>query len=128
MHRMRLHTSGIKLPPLGSIQDVAMRKYLLHEEDMALERDRLQMMTAMIGGLALQSNAARKGWGNSVNRVWNTIVKKTYFQKITEVELKDSENLDFYMNVVRFIKPKAVQTKEGTTVISGFERVEKLYQ
>jgi len=128
MHRMRLFTSGVKLPNLGSLKDVAMRKFLIHEEDLQLERDRLQMMTAMIGGVALSSQAARQGWGESVSRTWDTIRKKTYFQKITEVERQDASNLDFYMNVVRFIRPQAVQQKDGSRVISGFERVEKLYQ
>lgn len=85
------------------------------------------MMTAMIGGLALSSQAARQGWGNSVTKTWDSIRKRTFFMEITEVEKKDADNLDFYMNVVKFIQPKAVKTKEGATVISGFERVEKLY-
>jgi hypothetical protein len=112
---MRLYTSGIKVPPLGSIEDRVIRKFMTKES----ERDtkKIQFMAL----LAVQSLPEKD---DRVKKLWKEYLSLEYGVILPEHTEKEDAMIDFYANVVSKMKPQLTMNN-GKVVVSGFEFLKK---
>jgi len=96
---------GIKPPPLGSLQDYILQKYMLEEEEREIIKIRL---------LSLSSYKvdADKKFNIMVDKLW-----KDYMNgKVEPEHLEKEEVIKFYQDVVKKSRPKLTKGKDGFVV------------
>lgn len=119
MQRMRLHVQGIKLPPLGSVQDKVLRDFAMREAGLEAKRAEFQMLT-LLTNPSISDEAKWKEWRGTVKNIWQQYVGLLYNVDTPETGNKDKQLIDYYNLVV---KPSKLQmykdSKTGSLKLIG---------
>lgn len=110
MHRFKLHLRGVKVPKLGSLQDRVYREIVMHENQ--LEAKKMQfLMLLTVTNPAIGDDSKRREWTGSVQAIWKEYVGLLMNVEIPAVSAEDEKMMQYYSEVVKKLKPKAVAKK-----------------
>lgn len=115
MQRMKLHLSGTKVPPLGSLQDRMYRKYMTKESQLEVEKMKMQMLTALTSPSISDPNKARE-WTASIKKHWASYLSAQFHTEMPEKTEKEVQMMEYYENVVKHLKPKLEKSGKGLNV------------
>lgn len=125
MQRMRLHTQGIKVPPLGSSQDKVLRQFAVREAELEAKRTEFQMLTLLTNPQIVEDQKWRE-WKDTVSGVWKKYVSMLFNEDISDENSSDKELIDYYTNVVKKSKLQMYKDKStGQLKLIGAETLRK---
>lgn len=127
MQRMKLHTQGVKLPPLGSSQDVVLRQYVVKEAELEAKRAEFQMLT-LLTNPTITEDAKWREWKGTVKNVWQQYVGMLFHTPVeidTQSE-KDKQLIEYYQTVVKSSSLKMFKDKDtGKLTLTGLDTLDK---
>ena len=121
MQRMRLHTSGVKVPRLGTVQDRVLRNYLTKEAGLEISRTKFTMLQAMMAP-EFKSDNARSTWMDEIKDTWDTYLSRLLLYDIPKETPKEAMLKDYYASVISKISPVITKDKKtGALSVSGID-------
>lgn len=118
---MRLHSQGVKLPPLGSVQDRVFRQFALQEAKLEAKRAEFQMLT-LLTNPQIQDQMKWKEWQKSVDGVWKQYIGLLFNTEVQDDDTSDRKLIEYYENVVKNSELKMYKDKEtGSLKLLGTE-------
>ncbi|HET8686715.1 MAG TPA: hypothetical protein VFM18_08630 [Methanosarcina sp.] len=117
---MKLHIQGVKLPPLGSIQDRIYRQYLVKEAQLEAKRTEFSMMT-LLTNPQISEDVRWKEWRGNVRDMWQQYVSMLFHLEVESQSSKDKESMDYYVNVVKHSKLQMFRDRSGRLRLSGID-------
>jgi len=118
---MRLHTSGVKVPRLGTVQDRVLRNYLTKEAGLEISRTKFTMLQAMMTP-EFKSDSAKTTWMDEIKDTWDTYLSRLLLYDIPKEAPKDKILKDYYANVISKISPIITKDKKtGALSVSGID-------
>jgi hypothetical protein len=108
---MRLYTSGVKPPKLGTVQDKVIRQFMTSESDK--ETKKVQILAL----LAVQTLPAED---DRVKKIWKSYLGLEYGIEIPEHTDHEKKMMDYYDRVVKKLKPSMFM-KQGKLIVSGLD-------
>lgn len=122
---MRLHTQGVKLPPLGSVQDRVLRQFAVKETELEAKRTEFAMLTLLTNPHIADDGRWRE-WRGTVKDVWQQYVGLLFNMDVPKQSDKDKELLEYYTNVVKKSELKMYKDKDtGKLKLLGVETLLK---
>jgi hypothetical protein len=115
MQRMKLHLSGMKVPPLGSLHDRIYREYMTKESQLEVEKMKMSMLTALTNPNIADPNKARD-WSSNIKKHWARYLALEFNTEMPEHTEKEVEMLEYYENVVKHMKPTLEKSGSGYNV------------
>lgn len=109
--RVDLYLSGVKVPKLGSSQDIVLRKFLTNRSSKEVYLNKLLARTA------LNTSEGKKELIDDVTSSWNDYVNLVFYLENTKEE-KTKEMMEEY-EVWKKIMPKVKLGKDGKLVVTG---------
>lgn len=120
---MRLHVQGVKLPPLGSAQDIVFRQFALKEAALEAKRTEFAMLS-LLTNPTITDDARWREWKDSVQGIWKTYVAMLYNTELPEENVKDRKLMEYYTNVVKKSDLKMYKDKRtGELKLTGIEKL-----
>lgn len=124
MQRMRLHTQGVKLPVLGSVQDRVFRQFALKESVLEAKRSEFQMLT-LLTNPDITEESKFNSWRSTVGKVWKQYVGLLFNSEIEDESKAESELLRYYTQVVKSSRLMMRKDKNsGDLILSGLDTVQ----
>lgn len=122
---MRLHTQGVKLPPLGSVQDRVLRQFAVKEAELEAKRTEFAMLTLLTNPQIADDGRWRE-WRGTVKDVWQQYVGLLFNMEVPKQSDKDKELLEYYTNVVKKSDLKMYKDRDtGKLTLLGIETLAK---
>ena len=109
---MELFVSGVKVPKLGSLQDVIARQYLVKKAQKEITLNKLQAQMAMVSNPNPES-----GWSNTISQMWNSYVNTACYME-DEVHLREEE-MQLEFEHWKTIKPVMYKDENGHVKVKG---------
>lgn len=127
MQRVKLYTQGVKLPQLGSSQDVVLRQYMVKEAELEAKRAEFQMLT-LLTNPTITEDSKWKEWKGTVKNVWTQYIG-LLFNTETDVDTtskSDKELMEYYQNVVKGSKLQMFKDQNtGKLQLTGVDTLNK---
>jgi hypothetical protein len=120
VQRMKIHMSGMKVPKLGSSQDIVYRQYLTKESHKEAKKNQL-LALLVTNSISFDSSQEYQKWAERVKKVWTSYLGLEYGMEIPEHDEKETEMMNYYANRVKNLKAKLTVTKDGKPVVSGLD-------
>jgi hypothetical protein len=121
MQRMRLHTSGVKVPKLGSLHDRLFRNFLIKEAGVEISRARFSMLQAMVTP-ELKSESAKSSWIDEIKGSWDTYLARVLLYDIPKESPKERALRDYYDKVISKVRPVVTKNKKtGNLTVQGID-------
>jgi hypothetical protein len=121
---MKLYTSGVKLPKLGSPQDRVLRNYLLKESQKEVAKTQLlAMMVANV--VQFSDNGAARDWNDRVKKIWNGYLGLEYGLEIPEHTDQEVKMIEHYSKKVKHLKPKLTKGDKGQFIVTGLDALKE---
>jgi hypothetical protein len=118
---MRLHTSGVKVPKLGTLHDRILRDYQVKEADLELSRARFQMLQLLVTP-TIANEQARSSWTDQVKEIWDRYMANLLVYELPKESPKDAALKEYYDRVVSKMKPVVTKDKKtGKLLVSGID-------
>lgn len=117
---MKLYTSGVKLPRLGSAQDRVIRSYLLKESQKEVAKTQLLAML-VTNSIQFQDASAASDWHGKVKKIWNGYLGLEYGIEIPEHTDKEVQMIEHYSQKIKHLKPKLTKGDKGRYVVTGLD-------
>lgn len=122
MQRMKLHTSGIKLSKVGSLQDRVIRSYMVKEAQLEAKRTEFTMLLAMTTPSIQQDK--RQDWVKSIQENWKKYLSDLFYVEIPETTPEEEMLKEYYDRVVSKLKPSIKKDrKTGKLEVSGLDQM-----
>jgi hypothetical protein len=123
--RTKLYVSGVKLPPLGSVQDRVLRDFLTQEAALEADRARLDMLNTLTNPV-FSEQAKATAWEKEVRKTWTSYLSKLFHVEVTEDIQEDVKMFEYYSKVVKHLKPVLQRSKDGKgLIVSGLEALQE---
>lgn len=122
MQRMKLHTSGVTLNKLGSIQDRVIRNYMVKEAQLEAKEAEFMMILA----LTTPSVAPEKRgeWSKSIQKNWKDYLSLKFNIEVPETTPEEELLKDYYDKVVSKLKPTIRKDrKTGKLNVTGLDQL-----
>lgn len=124
MQRMKLHTSGVKLSKLGSLQDRTVRKYMLKEAQAEAKKAEFQMLIALTNP-DIQDPTKRSDWARTIQKSWKQCLGHIFNIDVPEETPEETALKEYYERVVSKVKPTMRKDrKTGSLSVTGLERLQ----
>lgn len=122
---MRLHSQGVKLPPLGSVQDKVFRQFAVKEAELEAKRTEFQMLMLLTNPQIADDSRWRE-WRGTVGDVWKQYVGMLFNMEVPKQSDKDKELIDYYNKVVKTSELKMYKDRNtGALKLLGTETLLK---
>lgn len=122
MQRMKLHTTGVKLNKLGSIQDRVFRNYLIKEAQLDASRTEFLMLLALTTPTIAQEK--RGDWAKSIEKSWKGYLSGLFNYDLPETTPEEEQLKEYYERVVSKLSPTIRKDrKSGKLEVSGLEQM-----
>src|SRR5437763_14744037 len=99
---MKLYTSGVKLPKLGSPQDRVIRNYLLKETQKEVAKTQLLAML-VTNSIQFKDASSASDWHDKVKRIWNGYLGLEYGIEIPEHTDKEIQMIEHYNKKIKHL-------------------------
>lgn len=112
---MDLMMSGVKVPRLGSVQDITLRAFMRKKANQELTHSRLLAQVAMgVGG------SGNKSWSRSITNTWNAYVRAMTYttSEIEEIE----KDLQEEYKLIAHLRPTVEIAKDGSLTLHGIPK------
>lgn len=109
---MRLHTSGVKLDKLGSLQDRVFREYMFKEAELESSKTEFLMYLALTNP-TIEDNSKRAEWSKEINKSWKYYLSKLFVFDLPKENPEEEALKEFYDRVVA--KAKLTIRKDSKT-------------
>jgi hypothetical protein len=120
MQRLGLHLRGVKVPPLGSLQDTVFRGALNYEKSLEAKRAEFSMLTTLTNPIHSSDHKARE-WKTSVLKAWKGYIGLLMNVEMPEHDASESKMIEYYSKVVKNLKPKMSKTRDGKLQVTGLD-------
>lgn len=118
---MRLYTSGVKLPKLGSLQDRTLRSYLIKEANLEISKAKLTMLQTLVTP-TFKDEQGRSSWVEKVGEVWNEFLSSVLLFEMPKESPKETALREYYDRVISKLRPTAIKDqKTGKVTVSGID-------
>lgn len=120
MQRMKLHMSGMKVPKLGSVQDMVYRQYLSKESQKETKKTQLLALLVTNSVMFGDQNSDRE-WASKVRKIWNAYIGLEYGVDLPENTEKEMQMIEYYESTIKHLRPKLIRGKDGKPIVSGLD-------
>jgi len=114
---MRLYTSGVKVPKLGSLQDRVIRQHFNSEAEKETKKVQLLALLAA-NSVQYSDKEASTKWENKVRAIWNKYLELEYGIEIPEHTENEIKMMEYYNNSIKNLKAK-LSIKDGKLTLFG---------
>lgn len=118
MQRLRLYTSGVKVPKLGSYKDSVLRQFMLMESKKNINLNQIQAYIAMAAGDSKQ-------WQANIKKIWSSYIALELGMEVEDEEkatLNSEKEMMSQYEAVRKLRPKLiVDRKNGKLIVTGLQ-------
>jgi hypothetical protein len=118
---MKLYVSGVKVPPLFSLQDRVIREYFTRQEQLESKKQEMMMLLALTSP-NIQDPAKGREWSELVKNSWTQYLGALFNVKVDEMSDKEKEMREYYEAYMKNSKITLhVDKKKKSLSVSGIE-------
>lgn len=120
---MKLYTTGVKVPKLGSLHDRMIQSYFLKESEKEIKKTQLLTFLAM-NTIPATTKEGIQEYEGKIKKAWVKYLELEYGVKLPEKTEKEIILAEYYEKVVKRMKPKLIR-KKGRLIVQGLEPLQK---
>ena len=128
LQRMELHLSGIKVPKLGSIQDIIYRQFLDKKSKKEVAKNKMLALLAINSG-AFETSDSRDKWSEQVKSAWTSYMGLEYGIEIPEHTDHERRMLEYYNKKVKplkaVIRSNGKKGRHQKIIVEGLESLKE---